>query len=61
MNWIKRLFKRRVRQVHPDNVDHPNPVVREIIAKAFNSGKALTGTRNDKAILTIKEVENKET
>jgi hypothetical protein len=66
MKWLKKLFQIKPlfgfgvskHKIRPENVDHPDPVARQIIAEAFNTGKAMVGQRNPDGSVTITEIKD---
>lgn len=44
------------REIPPENVDHPDPVMREAIARCCNTGKAIIGKRHDDGTCELREV-----
>lgn len=44
----------------PDQVDDEDPIMRAIVATAWNTGKPVVGTRNDDGSVTIETVDHPE-
>lgn len=47
-------FKIKEGGVHPDQVQHSDPVARELIARCFNEGKMFMANRDENGKVTIK-------
>lgn len=71
--WIRSWFKKRVpatpivssddtapkKVISPDNVEHDDPMAREVIARCFNTGKMVIGNRREDGTVEIKEIDKK--
>jgi hypothetical protein len=56
--WLKNLFKRSSTEIAPENVDHPDPLARQVISRAFNSGNLVIGWAKEDGTVEIKEIKD---
>lgn len=56
-NWIRKFFTKKKKEIKPENVEHPDPMAREIIARCFNTGNIIIGSRNEDGTIEIHELD----
>lgn len=58
---VGRLLRRRRRalpkHITPDQVEHDDPMVRELIARVWNSGKSMEASRDEDGNVTMRELD----
>lgn len=59
IGWLKKLIGRKKQVILPEHVDHPDEMMREAIARCFNTGNMITGNRDEHGNVTMTEYKRK--